>query len=269
MSSSLIDYLITYISLNRFSDVPKYFEQNYQILKPKRARVYINDCQEPLIGDSINPSIEVKASNLGDWNLGWMQILQDLKQDSNFKNAYVVDSDNVLPEDFQEIDDEMERKGYHFYTVQDNRPVNLLKTRSRRVDENIWKYKIRGSWKSVFFIGPKQGVRMSRDFVLSSLSGTAILQIKAAMEKLHPKVRQYISDDYTLGMLLYYSSISETPWIEEGSHFGRQRPRLDVVTNALAHSMFARRMLSYRKDKWLLWYYLRNKASLIARSLLV
>ncbi|MDH2900692.1 MAG: hypothetical protein PXY39_06940 [archaeon] len=264
----MIDLLITYIPLARLSDVSKYFELNYAILRPRRALVYVNDSDEPWIKSMINPLFEVKAMNLGDWNLCWMQIFRDLKADQDFKNAYVIDSDNVLPENFQKIDDEMEQKGYSYYTVQDKRANNLLQDRSSKIDDKVWKFRVRGSWRSIFFIGPKQGVRMSKQFV-SSVNEDIISQITSAMERVHPKLRSYVSDDNTLGIVLYYSNIHHTPWIAEGTHFQTKRRRLDVVANALAHSMFARRMLSYHRDRWMLWYYLRNKISFLSRSVFV
>jgi hypothetical protein len=267
----MIDLLITYIPLSRVSDIRKYFEKNYSYLKPKRAIIYVNDSEEPWIRGLIDPVFEVRAHNWGDWTQSWMHILTDLNQDTDFVNAYVIDSDNVLDGGFQKLDDEMEKKGFDFYTVRDTEPNLRIQERSTLVETtpcNIWKYRIHGIWRSIFFIGPKQGVRMSKKFVMS-LNRQVVKEIDEAIKKVHPKIRLCITDEATLGVLLYYSGIRFTPWIQYGTHFkGTNRDPLNVSLNALAHSSFARNMLSGRKDSSMLWYYLRNKLALISSSII-
>jgi len=200
-----------------------------------------------------------------------MNILMDLGQDNDFSNAYVIDSDNVLDEGFQKLDDQMEEKGFEFYTVRDVEPNPRIQQRSVLADTvpcNIWKYKIHGIWKSIFFIGPKQGVRMSKKFV-ASLNFQVAKEIDKAIKDVHPKIRLCITDEATLGLVLYYSGIRFTPWIQYGTHFkGMNRDPLNISLTALAHSSFARNMLSRRRDSSLLWYYLRNKAALILSSII-
>jgi hypothetical protein len=279
----MIDTLITYLPASRISDIPNYFEKNYEILRPKKAIVYIdgvdgNPNSEIIsaIEKNVKPSFEFRTGNWTDRNLCLMQLLKDLRSDSDYDNAYIVDSDNLLEPTFQSIDNEMERANFSFYTVMD-KTVKNDKNFTRRSDLvfslrelQVWRYQIfRRGWRSPFFIGPKQGIRMNKKFA-DSLNGKTIEAISKSMSQIEPALRNYLHDEQSLGMLLHYSGVKYSYWIRHGSHMqGARNEHPNYLIHALVHSYFGKSMIKYNGGLGIRWYYLRNKIALAGRSLVV
>lgn len=287
LDPKLIDTLLTYLPYSRISDIPNYFEKNVSAIRPKRSIVYvdgiraISDGSVPrsiltTVKEQVNPSFELRTGNWMDRNSCLMRIFMDLKSDVSFENLYIIDSDNLLEPSFQEIDSLMERASFDFYAVMDKTiksDANFIK-RSRLVysqgDLQVWSYRIfRRSWKSPFFIGPKQGIRMSKRFI-DSLNTKTIAAISDSMNSIEPVLRNYIADEHTLGMMLYSSGISFTPWIKHGSHIqGIRSSQTDYLLHGLVHSYLGKNMMKRQNVKGMRWYYLRNKVAFMTRSLFV
>ena len=280
----LIDTLLTYLPLSRIDDIQKYFNKNYEILRPKRSIIYIDTGRltakeleqlsiRPMIRQYTRPSYEIRLGGWTDRNLCLMQLLSDLQNDTEFDNLYIIDSDNLLESSFQETDSSMEEAGFSFYTVMDraDKRKRLLE-RSELIFSDkklqVWRYKIfRRTWISPFFIGPKQGIRMNKQFV-DSLNKTMIRSISDAMRSLEPNLRNFVTDETTLGMLLHYSGVGSTSWIRHGAHMQGPRPsHADYLLCALAFSRFGKSMMKRHNGLGIKWYYLRNKIALIARSI--
>jgi hypothetical protein len=283
----LIDTLITYLPLSRISDVPKYFEKNYSVLRPRRAIIYVDNVENDqgsktsqmtrkVIEDHVKSIFELKTGNWMDRNLCLMQLFNDLRSDNNYENAYIVDSDNLLDDSFQSIDDEMEKSNFSFYTVMDKtirNDENFMKRSELVLSKNelqVWRYRIfRRGWRSPFFIGPKQGIRLNRKFA-DSLNGKTIVAITKSMTEIEPSLRNYLHDEQSLGMLLYYSGLRYTHWIRQGSHVqGPRSERPNYLLHALVHSYFGKKMIKYNGGLGIRWYYLRNKLALTVRSLVL
>jgi hypothetical protein len=274
----------------RLSDIQSYFAKNYDMIKPRRAIIYVDNVPLSLQGEippwikdtiakQVEPKYEVRTGNWTDRTLCLMQLLSDLKNDSDFHSLLIMDSDNVIEPEIQSIDNELETKDLEYYTLLDR----TCRIKSIFVDRSVPKgsvdiagqkiqisdYHIGGTWKGIFFLGPKQGMRMSKKFI-DSLNEETISAVTSAMKEVHPRLRLYVTDETSLGMVAYYSGVRSTPWIELGTHYQRTfaNEREDVLLTAMAHSLFGRKMMKYYKGSRIRWYYLRNKISLIGRTIL-
>lgn len=278
----MIDTLITYIPFYRVHEITKYFSQNVANLKPNRSIVYVDnvfeDSQKELL-KQIFPSVELRTGNWRDRNLCFIQILKDMKSEPS--NALVVDSDNILEQGFQELDDALLKTGYTYYTVLDHecpipkkyfsRSVKLSELEANGVRLIVYGYRITGVWTGVFFLGPKQAVKLSKE-LLEKLDPRVIVDVEMSLSKIESGVRIYVSDETTVGLIYYYSGISMVPWVLFSHHQRHDSVRtIDARTRrmliATAFAQLGRGMLKprYRRAYWL---YGRYKLAQIGHSVL-
>ncbi len=249
----MIDLLITYLPLSRISDIENYFEPNVRALKPEQAIVYIDGASAPEI------PFESRVGNWTDRTSCLMDLLLELKG-RQFENAYIVDSDNLIGSGLQEIDSTL---GPYYNVMEEGRNTKWFEDRTTKQGFEIY----RTRWLLPFFM-PKQGIRMSKGFV-QGLNEQLIYSMKKAMQKVHPAIRNFMSDEETLGILYYYSGIHFVPWVKHGRHLQSSRPsQVDYSVTARVHSIVARELLKEKFRKEIFWCYLRYRIAHVARAII-
>ncbi|MEM0272718.1 MAG: hypothetical protein QW514_09285 [Thermoprotei archaeon] len=280
----MIDTLITYVPFYRVHEIKKYFAQNMANLKPNRSIVYVDnvfeEAQKNMLEQIFPNGVQLRTGNWKDRNLCFIQILKDMKSESS--NALVVDSDNILEQGFRELDDALSKAGYSYYTVLDYECTTLKKFLSRSIllsklelwgsKISVYGYRVIGTWKGIFFLGPKQAVKLDRQ-LLEKLDTHVIVDVENSLLKIEPDVRYHITDETTLGLIYYYSGIDVVPWVIFSHHQRHDLSKtIDLRTrrmlNATARAQFARGMLK-RKYGRMYWFYIRYKLSQIIYNLLV
>ncbi|MEM0117979.1 MAG: hypothetical protein QXV32_05990 [Conexivisphaerales archaeon] len=277
----MIDLLITYLPFSRAGDLKEFFLKNYEFLKPAHAMVFVDNIREISTDGwkkesvmSMAPFAEIITGDWNDPSLCLMEILLKLKN-TNFSRALIVDSDNLLPHDFQELDSMMVSEGFGYYSLAEyNIDINkpMYKGRSRFIKKvgnlEVYCYNIAGIRRGIFFLGPKQAIALSKEFV-SMLNVSVIKNVFDSMRSVPSQLRHAISDETTLGVVLYFSGVKCTPWTIASYHAFGARLDYDPLYVAPAHAIFARQLLKKIRHRRVLWYYLRYKLSLILRSLKV
>ncbi|MEM3684069.1 MAG: hypothetical protein QXT39_00245 [Conexivisphaerales archaeon] len=262
-------------------DLKEFFEKNYEIIRPNHTMIFVDNVRD-VPSDiwkketvmRMAPFAEVITGDWFDPSLCLMDILLKLKETS-FSRAMVIDSDDVLPPNFQLIDDLMKDENFGYYTLaEQNAEVKkaMYKRRSKLIkkfgDIEVYNYKITGLRKGVFFIGPKQAIVMSKEFV-SSLDSDVINQVSVSMRNVPSQLRHAVSDETTLGVVLYFSGIRYTPWIIASHHAFASGLDYHPLFVSSGQSLFARQLFKRIRHRRVLWYYLRYKFALVMRSILV
>ncbi|MGC8570859.1 hypothetical protein [Caldivirga sp.] len=271
-----MEALITYLPFYRVHEVLDYFLSNVKLMSVRRSIVYVDnvfkDRQLELLRRIIPEEVEIRYGNWRDRNLTFMRILRDAREEG--LDALVVDSDNLLEEELVNVDGELiSRFGY--YTVLDHETKGraLFLSRSIRLGEvnvngrsiEVYGYRIPGFWKGVFFIGPKQAVRLSKP-LLESINLSVLGKIEESLKNIEPGIRLYVSDETTLGLLLYYSGIRIMPWVtmshhmHHGSTIVNDKRTLKLLV-ATAHAQLGRGLVARGMGGRVLWYLSRYKIS--------
>ncbi|MFP3290762.1 MAG: hypothetical protein RXO33_03245 [Nitrososphaeria archaeon] len=275
----MINALITYLPFYRINEIEEYFMINVNKIKALRNVVYVdnvfNEYQKNILKNHF-PKLEIKTCNWNDRNLCYIQILDDMIKEPT--DALVVDSDNLLVDNFSKIDDEMCKLGYGFYNVADSSWNNFPNKRSKRIGEinvnglifPIFSYKVYGIYNMIFFIGPKQAVKFDKE-ILKKINVKAMNDIKNSLIRIDQRFRNYISDETTLGFIYYYSGIKNVPWIIGTQHkYHASTPITDKKTfkmiRALTFSKLGRNLIgkSYPRMNW---FYVRYKLAYITRTI--
>jgi len=278
-----VDTLITYLPFYRVHEVVDYFMVNARLLGVRRRLVYVDnvfkDRQLELLRRIIPEEVEVRYGNWRDRNLTFMRIVRDAREEG--LDALVVDSDNLLEPELASADGELVGR-YGYYTVLDHetkgrslfleRSVKLGEVKVNGKSIEVYGYRIPGLWKGVFFIGPKQAVRLSRG-LLESINMGVLSKIEDSLRGIEPGIRLYVSDETTLGILLYYSGIKLMPWVTLSHHMHHGSTTVSDMRTlkllvATAHSQLGRGLVSRGMRGRVLWYYSRYKIAQLANFLL-
>lgn len=280
----MIDTLVTYIAFHRLPDIDAYFLKNVEIVKPKRSIVYIDNVYDEfhneIIRQVLASSVEVRTGNWRDKNLCVINILKDMRKDNS--SVLIIDSDNLIDPGFNELDDAMEKNGHDFYTMLEHERKSMALDSKRITDLGIIalrdgrkiqvrNYKIAGTLRAIFYIGPKQGMRFGSRF-LASLDGRLIDQVDNSVRKLHAGIGNQLSDESTLGLICYYSGVKTTPWVEFTRHVQHgagtgSGENFSSVLKSIAHCDLARGVFSSKRPR-VYWYYFRYKVTELARALI-
>jgi hypothetical protein len=276
----MIDTIVTHVPFHRLGDIQDYFSKNSQEAGAKRSIAYVDDVfsekQEEMIKQQLGPWVEIRSGKWRDKNLTIIQILKDLK--SERVDSLFIDSDNLLDPGFQELDNKIDQD---FYTIFEHGrksmdtvdPKRVKHLKSITVDErnvDVSSYRIVGGiWTGIFYLGPKQGIRLG-ERTLSALDSSLIDKLEMAIRSLPYGIGNQLSDEATLGILFYYSGIRETPWIEFSTHLQADlsgRGRYSRVLKSLANSKLARGVFSKSRPR-VYWYYFRYKLTEILYSII-
>ncbi|MGC8622120.1 MAG: hypothetical protein ACP5U0_09425 [Caldisphaera sp.] len=275
----MIKKLITYLPFNRMREIETYFRKNIDNLKTENNIVYVDNVFNPAQLEILKNNydyVEIRGGNWNDRNLCFLQIIED--SINNPEDILVVDSDNVLNPNFQEIDETLTNKGYAFYNVADlSWETGKIDKRSKKIDSiivnnhriDVYTYKIYGIWREIFFIGPKQAVRLSPD-LLKRINRQALLDLKKALNKIDIRLRNYISDETSIGFVYYYSGIKYIPWIAGTEHiYHSSSPLTDKDTfrmlRAITLAKLGKELFGHGYNR-IYWFYFRYKLAYIARS---
>lgn len=274
-----MDTIITYLPFHRLHEVLDYFIKNAELINVKHKVVYIDNIfterQLDLLRRAIPEDVEIRHGNWRDRNLTFVRIFRDAKEEN--WDALVVDSDNILDKKLIKFDRELVSR-FGFYTVMDYAGIKgpkakgwwdrSIKLGSIKVDDEeieVYGFKIFNLWKTVFFIGPKQAVRLSRS-LLESLNYSMLEKVEESLRDIDARVRSCLTDETVLGLLLFYSNIRVTPWVimshhmHHGSTETKDLRTLKLLT-ATVHAQLGRRLLKKGLDKRILWYYIRYKTA--------
>lgn len=280
----MIDSLITYLPFSRINELKEFFLRNINSLKPFESVVYIDEVyseyHKEILRERLPPFLKLKFGEWRDRSLCLLQIIEDFIEKD--KNILIIDSDNLLPEDFKVLDDALEKKGYDFYNVLDfetkarelflSRSISLGRVIINSKKINIYAYRVSGLWRGIFFVGPKQVVKISK-YLFKKLNNEVISDLKKALMLMDLPVRRYLGDDTTLGFLYYYSNIKWVPYVIYTHHHPSQRFEKSVhkttfkVLKAMALAQLAR-FLPKRKYPKVLWLFFRYKISQLGNGIL-
>lgn len=271
-----MDTLVTYLPFYRLHEVLDYFIVNVKSLNVKHAVVYVDnvfkDKQFEILRRVIPEEVEVRYGNWRDRNLTFMRIIRDAREEG--WDALVVDSDNIIEEDLAKVDGELVGR-YGYYTVLDHetrgraiflsRSIKLGTVKAGDREVEVYGYRIAGFWKGVFFIGPKQAVRLSRR-LLESINMGLLGKIEESLRSMEAGIRLYVSDETTLGMLMYYSGVRIMPWVTMSHHMHHGSTSVNDMRTlkllvATAHSQLAKGLVSRGVGGRVLWYLIRYKVS--------
>ena len=256
--------LVTYLPFYRLHEVLQYFVKNIEILQPKRSIVYVivyvdnvyNERQNEIIKRIVPQDIEVVQGNWRNRGDTWFKILRDLH---NFnEEMLVIDSDNIADPKLREINHVL-LKDYKVYTIADYGVVGSLLNNFLRRSRYVGEISVDGRKKSLyayrikpktlkeflfkggppFFVGPKQVVCLSKP-----LDEKVIEKVERAFSNVEPFLKNLISDETVLGVLLYLCGYEEIPWTHASYHYhhgGYQATltRACKAVVALAHMQFA------------------------------
>ncbi len=279
----MVHTLITYLPYARLFEVKKYLLENVSRVNPSRALVYVDDVytqdQLDFLSHSVPEGVTVKPGYWGNRSTCFLQILTDLRGEGT-PDALIVDSDNILDQEYTQIDRQMLSKGYDYYTVSDwgNKNPNHIK-RSVKLDEiqvngerrDVFGYNLKGLWTSPFFLGPKQAVRVTQRF-LQKLDPQIIKEVYDAVQSVDGALRNMISDETPIAITLYYSGVKITPWIICSTHYydqSRLPPRRNHTRRLMkstAYVEFARKLAKW-KYRRMIWFYIRYKAAQLGRTI--
>lgn len=250
--------LVTYLPFYRIHEISEYFVKNIEILKPKVAVVYVDNVfhekQKEALAKVAPEGIEVRIGNWRSRCATWITMLRDFH--SLGDEIVVVDSDNVFEEFFPEVHSLLKSR-VSVYTILDEETYSLnthllrsLKLGELKLVNNVSKplyaYRVYdGSLRSVFrggsmfFIGPKQVV------VLMKLPDIEIInKLNRAMQRVDPHLRNHISDETILGVIMYLMGFKEVLWTIASRHYhhGSEAP-LNKALVASAHLQFAKALV--------------------------
>jgi hypothetical protein len=278
----MVHALITYLPYSRLFETKKYFLENVSRLNPSQALIYVDDVftedQLYFIARSIPEGITVRHGFWGNRSACFLQILMDLKTD-NTSDALIVDSDNILDQEFTEVDQRMLSKGFDFYTVKDwegsntqfnKRSVKLGEIEINGGKRDVYGYRLTGFWKSPFFLGPKQAVRVTKKF-LEKLDTQVTRDVYDAVQSMDPLLRNMVCDETPIAITFYYSGVKITPWVICSRHFYNQarnilsRANTRRLMKSTAYVEFTKKLVKW-KYKRMIWFYLRYKIAQLGRS---
>ena len=274
----MIETLVTYIPFTRIHELDLYFSKNREILAPKRAIAYVDvkhDWQKEVTKSRAPDWLEIRFGDWGDGSTCISDVFLDLKKETT--NVIIVDSDNILDQNFQDTDNQMVEAGFDYYAVMEvDSPKALVYTKrspkilSLKDGTEVRGYKIPGLWSGPVFVGPKQALRFGKA-TLDKLNTDVIKDASNAMKQVDPNLRRFVSDETPIGAILYYSGIKVSPWIIKSTHYQRFVPSPEPsgyrILNAAACSSYGKKM-KCAKYRRFYWYYFRYKIALLIRAIL-
>lgn len=245
-----METLATYLPFYRLHEVVDYFVLNVEMVRPKRAIVYIDNVytqrQLKVVETLLPRGIEYRVGNWRSRGGSWLAILRDHYEFGG--DLLVVDSDNVLAESFMNVHRCLSK--YFIYSILDLPSGDMSNSafvkRSRKTHEGCehYLYPVYARGLSalfrrgpVFFIGPKQAV-----YLRSPVDRRVLERVDRAFERVPPVLRQYISDETVLGVVAYFCGVEEVPWTFASLHYAHGSTPGSPVrhVDALARYKFAK-----------------------------
>ena len=200
--------LITYLPASRLSDLTDYFKANIELLRPRRAVVYVDnivDCgllKQPIEADYV-------CVNYGNRGETWLDILSNV-----YVGDVVVDSDVVLDRSFPEVYGKAIGMGAKMIGIADvgDKPG----PRDVVVDGVPYtKILVNARGQSPVFFGPKQAVIINhvpiRDYVDV---------LRDVLSDVPKAIRNCIADETILGLYALMIGQARTPWFPAAYNAG-------------------------------------------------
>ncbi|MGC8622119.1 MAG: hypothetical protein ACP5U0_09420 [Caldisphaera sp.] len=269
--------IATLLPFYRIHEINEYFIKNSNLINAKEKIIYVdnvyNEKQYSLLRQLFD-GLEIKVGNWRSIGGAYLSILEDIQ---NFNETLVIDSDNLLDEDFLVVHNNI--KG-DIYTITEHSSWNSKNNmeRSRKIgsinsgnfERPLMAYKVYSpklrQLGSNFSIGPKQAVIFRKPIDLEIL-----MNVKAAFDDVPAELRSFISDESLLGIIVYLSGYKEIPWTVATTHVHHgslpAASRIRKVLVAEAYYRFAkslqRHLKEYKIDKELMRFKLRYEMLLI------
>ena len=246
--------LVTYLPFYRIHEINEYFMRNIEILKPKNAIAYIDNVfherQREIISKVIPSNVEVRLGNWHNRNNTWLTMLRDFHSING--EIMVVDSDNVVEPILTEVHKVLSTQVPIYGILNVEAWKDPIMARSRKIGDiklgnstrplytyRVYDSSLSGLFKggSIFFIGPKQVITFMKlpDIEL-------INKVERAINQVDPWLRNLISDETLLGIIVYLMGIREVTWTIASYHYhhGSTLGKGTELLVAAAHYQFAR-----------------------------
>ncbi|MEM1637909.1 MAG: hypothetical protein QW247_09390 [Pyrobaculum sp.] len=199
------------------------FAQNVRLLRPGEAALCVDYVHDEWLGEFVKRRLaELGVGNptlfLGNWQNRSSCLLRLVKYIvERGGDGLIVDSDDLLAEEFLKIDERLDRPLYHVSDIPWQSP------RVRRAFENgvevyYWRVKRLVGRTMHVFAGPKQAIRIKRPVV----STAAVDEVLKAVESLDPLFARVIADETALGIVYDKSGIEEVPFVVAAIHLRHQ-----------------------------------------------
>ncbi|MEM1644791.1 MAG: hypothetical protein QXL96_02785 [Ignisphaera sp.] len=274
--------LITYVPFYRLHEIEDYFIKNIEIIKPEYSMVYIDNIysekQINIVKKVINRDIEIVFGNWRSRGGTWLKILNDMHNYG--KDIVVIDSDNVLDARYPKIHGIL--KKYDIYTLLDyegsqhnitgwlrrSKYVGDININGEKYPIYMYRIKPRNTLElllgkgSPFFIGPKQLVYISKPLDLEVLE-----KVEKAFNNIEYSIRNNISDEAVLGVVLYLCNYEEIPWTIATHHYRHKDHvtgymKTSKIITAIAHIQFSNGLIKEFKRNEFRLYKLKYLVSL-------
>jgi hypothetical protein len=255
--------VVTYLPYHRFHEVIKYQVANAKLLGVDSVVAYVDNVFEKeqldlllLIADRFNDRIEVRAGAWGNRNDTWFTMLCDYESDVD-DVWLVIDSDNVVIDPATIIKASKTLKpvfGVLDKTAMTNGgrdipPQFRPRTLDFIVKDGVFHYLYRvyepTIFRNPFFFGPKQIVGLTQKLDYCSV----VRRLREAMSEVDPWLRNYISDETVLGMIMHELGVREVPYIagatEHRVHPSIKTRRMPKELIAKAHYQLAKALIKH------------------------
>lgn len=269
--------IVTLVPFYRIHEINTYFIKNSILVNAEEKIVYVDNVYSEKQLDllrQILPNVKIKG---GNWRNIPGTFLSILKEMQNFNEMIIIDSDNLLDEDFLEVNNKIKSD---LYTLTEHSSWNSKNNmeRSRKIgviqtshsERPLMAYKVFSpklrQLGSNFSIGPKQAIILRKNIDLGILK-----KIEAAFNDIPPELRPYLSDESILGIIAYLSGYKEIPWTIGTTHMHHgsipKASRIRKILVPEAYYKFAKslqqHLKGYNLNKELMIFKLRYKISLI------
>ncbi len=253
---------------HRFYEVVKYQLVNAKLLGVGSVVAYVDNVFEKeqldlllMVADRFNDNIEVRAGAWGNRNETWFAMLCDYVNDTD-DVWLIIDSDNVVIDPATIIKASKTLKPVfgvldRTAMINDGRdipPQFRRRTLGFDVKGGVLYYLYRAYKPTIrgnpFFFGPKQIVGLTQKLDYCSV----VRRLKTAMREVDPWLRNYISDETVLGMVMHELGVRDVPYIagatEHRVHPSIKTRRMPKELIAKAHYQFAKALTKhgFRKD---------------------
>lgn len=263
---------MTYAPFHRIHEIKSYFTKNVQVASPKRAVAYVDnvfsDEQRAMLSRELE-GVETVSGFWGDRNTTVLSIMKHFRQTG--EDILIVDSDNLLDPRITQFDSAMVERGFDYYNIMEKgfrgferfrrRSLDLGTVKLKEAELPVYGYRVGGIRSGVFFIGRKQAVRIGRA-TLSKLREEVISDCEAALRRLPAALRNYLTDETSMGFVYYYSGMKTVPWSVLSDHIGHADPGMENtkarrLLTSITFSEFARglRWSKYPRSSWMFFRY--------------
>lgn len=212
----------TYLPFYRVNELA-IFAQNVRLLEPGEVALCVDYVHDEWLGEFVKRRLEeLGVGNptlfLGNWQNRSSCLLRLVKYIvERGGDGLIIDSDDLLAEDFPKIDERLDHPLYHVSDIPWRGP-RVRGAVENGVEVYYWRVKRLVGRTMHVFAGPKRAIRIKRPVV----STAAIDEVLRAVESLDPLFARVNADEITLGIVYDKSGIREVPFVVAARHLRHQ-----------------------------------------------